>query len=214
MVSVMVSARMTEDYVRSVGRLAYLWGWPLVNMHNRLSIMEKLPGPGLLGGVVPAASPAVSACCPTTSPPRKGSSPARTRMSCTASGSSTPSAARQWCRFPISAAGSGCTRQWTSAPARSSGWGPCTRPKQGCTCSPGVVGRAGARRHRRGVPVRHPDRGMYPPGVHGRHRRRPGRHPARHQPGDGVPAEPVHRPDAHHRLDRRTGFPDRRRYLG
>ena len=22
-------ARMTEDYVRSVGRLAYLWGWPL-----------------------------------------------------------------------------------------------------------------------------------------------------------------------------------------
>ena len=50
-------ARMTGDYVRSVGRLAYLWGWPLVNMHNRLSIMEKLPGPGLLGGVVPAASP-------------------------------------------------------------------------------------------------------------------------------------------------------------
>jgi hypothetical protein len=49
--------RMTRDYVRSVGRLAYLWGWPLVNMHNRLSIMEKLPGPGLLGGVVPAASP-------------------------------------------------------------------------------------------------------------------------------------------------------------
>jgi hypothetical protein len=48
---------MTEDYIRSVGRVAYLWGWPLVNMHNRLSIMEKLPGPGLLGGVVPAASP-------------------------------------------------------------------------------------------------------------------------------------------------------------
>jgi hypothetical protein len=53
----MVAARMTGDYVRSVGRVAYLWGWPLVNMHNRLSIMEKVPGPGLLGGVVPAASP-------------------------------------------------------------------------------------------------------------------------------------------------------------
>jgi hypothetical protein len=49
--------RMTEDYVRSVGRVTYLWGWPLVNMHNRLSIMEQVPGPGLLGGVVPAASP-------------------------------------------------------------------------------------------------------------------------------------------------------------
>jgi hypothetical protein len=56
-VSVMVVSRMTEDYVRSVGRMAYLWGWPLVNMHNRLSIMERLPAPGLLGGVVPAASP-------------------------------------------------------------------------------------------------------------------------------------------------------------
>lgn len=48
-----MAARMTEDYLRSVGRLAYLWGWPLVNMRNRLSIMEKLPGPGLLGGIAP-----------------------------------------------------------------------------------------------------------------------------------------------------------------
>ena len=53
--------RMTDEYVRSVARLAYLWGWPLVNMHNRLSIMEKLPGPGLLAGVVPAASPGSAA---------------------------------------------------------------------------------------------------------------------------------------------------------
>jgi hypothetical protein len=49
----MTGARMTEDYVRSVGRLAYLWGWPLVNMHKRLSIMEQVPAPGLLAGVVP-----------------------------------------------------------------------------------------------------------------------------------------------------------------
>jgi hypothetical protein len=48
---------MTTDYARAVARIAYLWGWPLVNMHNRLSIMSQLPGPGLLGGVVPAASP-------------------------------------------------------------------------------------------------------------------------------------------------------------
>jgi hypothetical protein len=48
---------MTEDYVRLVGRLAYLWGWPLVNMHNRLLMMEKVPGPGLIDGVVPVASP-------------------------------------------------------------------------------------------------------------------------------------------------------------
>jgi len=47
-------ARMTEDYLCSVGKIAYLWGWPLVNMHNRLSTMERLPGPGLIDGVVPA----------------------------------------------------------------------------------------------------------------------------------------------------------------
>ena len=53
----LAGARMTEDYLRSVGKIAYLWGWPLVNMHNRLSTMERLPGPGLIDGVVPAASP-------------------------------------------------------------------------------------------------------------------------------------------------------------
>ena len=53
----MAKVKMTEDYVRSLGRIAYLWGWPLVNMHNRLSLMEQLPGPGLIGGVIPAASP-------------------------------------------------------------------------------------------------------------------------------------------------------------
>jgi hypothetical protein len=47
--------RMTDDYVRSVGRVAYLWGWPLVNMHNRRLLFDKLPGPGLIDGVVPAA---------------------------------------------------------------------------------------------------------------------------------------------------------------
>jgi hypothetical protein len=53
----MAGERMTGDYVRAVGRLAYLWGWPLVNMHNRLTIMEKVPAPGLLGGEVPVGPP-------------------------------------------------------------------------------------------------------------------------------------------------------------
>lgn len=48
---------MTTDYLRTMGRFAYLWGWPLVNMHNRLTIMEKVPAPGLLGGIVPAGPP-------------------------------------------------------------------------------------------------------------------------------------------------------------
>lgn len=47
--------RLTEDYVRRVGGVAYLWGWPMVNLHNRKLILSKLPGPGLMGGIVPVA---------------------------------------------------------------------------------------------------------------------------------------------------------------
>lgn len=49
--------RVTEAYAAEVGRAAYLWGWPLVNMHNRRVFMERLPGPGLLAGIVPAGPP-------------------------------------------------------------------------------------------------------------------------------------------------------------
>jgi hypothetical protein len=46
---------MTKAYVQSVGRVAYLWGWPLVNMANRGAAFSKAPEPGLLGGVLPLA---------------------------------------------------------------------------------------------------------------------------------------------------------------
>lgn len=49
--------KMTPEYAAAVGRQAYLWGWPLVNMHNRRVFMEQLPAPGLLAGIVPAAPP-------------------------------------------------------------------------------------------------------------------------------------------------------------
>jgi len=47
--------RLTENYLRQIGGLAYLWGWPMVNMHNRKLILSKLPEPGLMGGIVPVA---------------------------------------------------------------------------------------------------------------------------------------------------------------
>jgi hypothetical protein len=45
---------MSREYVQMVGRMAYVWGWPLVNMGNRSVAFSGLPGPGLIGGVVPA----------------------------------------------------------------------------------------------------------------------------------------------------------------
>lgn len=46
---------MTKAYVQAVGRMAYLWGWPLVNMANRGATFAKASEPILLGGVLPVA---------------------------------------------------------------------------------------------------------------------------------------------------------------
>ena len=46
---------MTKEYVQTVGRMAYIWGWPLVNMFNRRAKITQAPEPGLLGGFMPVA---------------------------------------------------------------------------------------------------------------------------------------------------------------
>jgi hypothetical protein len=46
-------APLSAAYVQAIGRMAYLWGWPLVNMHNRQATFAKVPYPGLLGGMLP-----------------------------------------------------------------------------------------------------------------------------------------------------------------
>lgn len=46
---------MTATYVQLVGRMAYVWGYPLVNAHNRRAVFAEAPTPGLVGGVVPMA---------------------------------------------------------------------------------------------------------------------------------------------------------------
>lgn len=46
---------MSKEYVQTVGRLAYVWGYPLVNMYARRLAMEGVPAPGLSGGIIPVA---------------------------------------------------------------------------------------------------------------------------------------------------------------
>ena len=36
-----------------VGRMAYVWGWPLVYVYNQRTELTKAPEPGLLAGVLP-----------------------------------------------------------------------------------------------------------------------------------------------------------------
>jgi hypothetical protein len=46
---------MTKEYVATVARLAYVWGWPLVNNFNRSLAVKDLPEPGRIGGVIPGS---------------------------------------------------------------------------------------------------------------------------------------------------------------
>jgi len=45
---------MTEEYVRMVGRDAYFWGWPMVNLYNRRLTYTKVPKIGIVRPVVAA----------------------------------------------------------------------------------------------------------------------------------------------------------------
>jgi hypothetical protein len=49
--------RLNQGYVSQMGRSIYSWAWPMMNIHNRKVTFEKLPEPGYLGGIVPAAPP-------------------------------------------------------------------------------------------------------------------------------------------------------------
>ena len=44
---------MTKAYVQMVGRMAYVWGWPLVYVYNQRTELTKAPETGLLAGVLP-----------------------------------------------------------------------------------------------------------------------------------------------------------------
>jgi hypothetical protein len=46
---------MQPDYAKAMARVAYIWGWPIVNQFNRRAAITKAPTPGLLNGVLPAA---------------------------------------------------------------------------------------------------------------------------------------------------------------
>jgi hypothetical protein len=44
---------MTKAYVQMVGRMAYVWGWPLVYVYNQRTELTKVPEPILLNNALP-----------------------------------------------------------------------------------------------------------------------------------------------------------------
>lgn len=49
------SSAFEPSYVDTLARMAYLWGYPMVNMMNRRARLSAAPEPGRLGGVLPAS---------------------------------------------------------------------------------------------------------------------------------------------------------------
>ena len=39
-------AIMHKEYVKTIGRMAYVWGWTLVNSFNRRAAITQAPAPG------------------------------------------------------------------------------------------------------------------------------------------------------------------------
>jgi hypothetical protein len=48
-------SEMTADYVKMVGRMAYVWGYAMVNTHTRRAVFSTIPSPCLVGGTLPFA---------------------------------------------------------------------------------------------------------------------------------------------------------------
>lgn len=46
---------MTPSYARAIAQMAYIWGWPMVNMLNRAASVTQAPQPALLNGILPVA---------------------------------------------------------------------------------------------------------------------------------------------------------------
>ena len=44
---------MTKASLQMVGRMAYVWGWPLLYVYNQRTELTKAPETGLLAGVLP-----------------------------------------------------------------------------------------------------------------------------------------------------------------
>ncbi len=49
------NVKMPVEYAKAMAKVAYIWGWPMVNQFNRRANITKAPYPALNGGVVPVA---------------------------------------------------------------------------------------------------------------------------------------------------------------
>ncbi|TWT66499.1 DUF1254 domain-containing protein [Allorhodopirellula solitaria] len=47
--------QMPKEYAKTLAASAYVWGWPLINQHNRRAKITQAPEPSLMNGTIPVA---------------------------------------------------------------------------------------------------------------------------------------------------------------
>jgi hypothetical protein len=48
-------SRLSAEFVGEIGRFAYFWAWPMVNVYNRFTSLKRIWRPILIGGIAPVA---------------------------------------------------------------------------------------------------------------------------------------------------------------
>ena len=140
-------SRLSPEFVREIGRFAYLWGWPLVNMFNRYTSFKRLWRPLLIGGIAPVAPINRLAMLHDYIGSKQRYITCPARIWSMASASSISAASRSWFRFPISASATGSIKRPISGPTASPRSAPCTAPSPASTSWSAPIGTTTSRRH-------------------------------------------------------------------
>ncbi|MCF6204950.1 MAG: hypothetical protein L3J59_14985 [Methylococcaceae bacterium] len=51
--NIVEGAPLSPAYMESLGRMAYIWAWPIINMNSRHTMFSQAPESVLFGGLLP-----------------------------------------------------------------------------------------------------------------------------------------------------------------
>ena len=196
-------SRLTPEFVREIGRFAYLWAWPLVNVYNRYSFKAgSRRRPFSIGGVAPVAPINHLAMLHDYNQPEQRYITCPSQDLSMASAFSISAASRSSSRCRISASASGSSRRPISGPTASPISARCTAPSPASICWSAPTGtttrRRTSRRRSAADQYRHIIPRVFQAGRQGRQRGAPAADP----PDPGLSAVRVRRHDEDQGLDR------------
>jgi len=124
---------MTKEYVQTVGQIACLWGWPLINQLHRRAAFAQAPEPGRLGDVLPIAPPGYVSMLTDYIKPEQSFVTCPNQDTFYGAGFLSSTSSPSWCRCLTLASASSPTRSLTIGPIRSPRSAYSTAPSRAST---------------------------------------------------------------------------------